>query len=464
MLQLKIKSKKLFLFAVLILCTGLQFFMYGGNTAVAPLLTKIDGYGFYALVSALGSAGTMIALPAVGAIGNKIGRRNVVFIGIAIMLVARVAVQFTAGLGVYYFMVWQFIGSFGAGMIMSAPYAMVAEVYDSSSAMKYYGLIATFNAIGSLCGPLLAGILVDAGYLTLPYLIWIPLVAFSVIILAIAYPNVKRPGTVKFDVLGLLYLAVLVASLVLWLGLSGNLFPWLSAGLVLPVIVIVMAILLAKHSSKVENPTVPLAMFKRKRFSTAFFSNMLLVSFSTCASGYVLVYILYTMNQSTTLGSTSTMPMTIMIMIVGLFIGRILSKNFIKNVRTLMIVASLCTLLGLGCFCLLTPTSSMALVWIGSGIGGIGNAIAQTCLTPFFQFGLPREEFASAQGMYTFSGTCGATIFVAIVGVLVSAFGGDIKVVFYSAGVLAVINVLLVITRIKITDAEAKEIATASQQ
>lgn len=460
MLELKIKSKGLYLFAILILCTGMQFFMYGGNTAVSPLLVSMDGYAFYSLVSALGSAGTMIALPAVGAIGDKMGRRNVVFLGIAIMLVARVAIQFTGGL--YLFMVWQTLGSFGAGLIMSAPYAMIAEVFDRTSAMKYYGLIATFNAIGSLCGPLLAGVLVDAGYLRLPFILWIPFIAVAVLIIAIAYPNVKREGR-KFDTLGLIYLAILIACLVLWLGLSGNLFPWISAGLILPVIVIIMAVLLVKHSNKVEFPTVPLHIFKHKRFRAAFFSNLLLVTFSTCASGYVLVYILYTMGKSTTLGSTSTMPSTIMIMICGLFMGRILAKNFLKNIRTMMIVCALCIFAAIACFCLLQPTSSMALVWIGSALGGIGNSIAQTCLTPFFQFGLPKEDYAAAQGMYTFASSGGATVFVAVVGVLVNLSGGNIKVVFYTAGVLALLNVILVFTRVKISDKEAAEVAAAGK-
>ena len=454
MLELKIKNKMLYLMAILVMCTGMQFFMYGGNTAVGPLLTSLDAYGFYALVSALGSAGTMIALPAVGAIGNKIGRRNVVFTGIGIMLVARLAIQFTASFGVYYFMVFQALGSFCSGLIMSAPYAMVAEVFDRESSMKYYGLIATFNAIGSLFGPLLAGVLVDAGKMTLAFITWIPFIAFSVIIIFIAYPNVKRPGGAKFDVLGLIYLAVMVTCLVLWLGLSGSLFPWISAGLILPVIVVICAVLLFKHSFSIENPTVPLYIFKYPRFRAAFFSNMLLVTFSTCASGYVLIYILYTMNRSATLGSTSTMPSTIMIMICGLFIGRVLAKNFNKNIRMLMITCALCILAALVCFCMLTPNSSMLLVWVGSALGGIGNSIAQTCLTPFFQYGLPKEEIASAQGMYTFSSTCGSTIFVAVVGVLVNIFG-TVKVVFYTAAIMGLINVILVFMRVKISQEEA---------
>ena len=120
----------------------------------------------------------------------------------------------------------------------------------------------------------------------------------------------------------------------------------------------------------------------------------------------------------------------------------------------LMITCALCILAALVCFCMLTPNSSMLLVWVGSALGGIGNSIAQTCLTPFFQYGLPKEEIASAQGMYTFSSTCGSTIFVAVVGVLVNIFG-TVKVVFYTAAIMGLINVILVFMRVKISQEEA---------
>ena len=55
-MQLKIKSKSLFLAAVLLLCTSAQLFSYGGNTALAPLLRSLDGYALYGLIAALGSA------------------------------------------------------------------------------------------------------------------------------------------------------------------------------------------------------------------------------------------------------------------------------------------------------------------------------------------------------------------------------------------------------------------------
>lgn len=447
---LKIKNKNLFLIAILLMGTGTQFFNYGCNTAMTPLLKEINGYHLYSLAAALGSTGTMIALPAVGALGGRTGRRNIIIIGASIMLITMAGTYFTYD--PYIFMMLRFISSVGCGLVMSAPYSIIGTVWDRPTAMKYYGFISTFNAIGALCGPLSAGALVDAGFGRLPFLLWLPFYLFAIIVICVAYPNEKQETKSKFDVSGLVYLACIVIPLVLWLGLSGAGKPlaWVGPGLILPVIVIAFAILLVKHSAKTESPTVPLHIFKEKRFRTAFFVNMLVVCFSTCTSGYVLNYILYSMNRSATMGSTSTVPMNITLVICGLFMGSILKKNFVKNVRTMMIIGTLSLLAGLSCYCILSPDSPMLLVWIGSAIGGIGNSINQTCMTPYFQYGLPKEEFAAAQGMYQFSATGMASVFVPFVGIFVN-MTGSIKPVFYIAAILAVINVLLVVFFVKIS-------------
>jgi MFS family permease len=457
-MELKIKSKGLFLFAVLILCTGSQLFSYGGNTAMAPLLRLMDGYQLYGLVAALGSAGMMISLPAVGALSAKIGNKTIILLGSVLMLVARIMIQFTAD--VYLFCVWQTLGSFGSGMVITAPFVLIGTVFDRANAMKYYGYIATFNAIGALVGPPAAGYLVDMGIPRISFLLWIPFYVVALLIICIAFPNMKRAGS-KFDVMGWVYLALIIFAFVIWTGLSGNMFPWLSAGLILPVVVVVLAAVLLNHSKKCPNPTVPLSVFQHKRFTTAFISNCCVVVFSVCAAGYLLNYLLYVMNTSATLGSTTTIPSTIVITICGLFMGRILAKNFVKNVRTMTMLGSFCTFAALGLMCLLQPNSSIIQVWAASALGGMGNAISQTCLTPYFQFGLPKENYATAQGMYQFSGTGFSTIFVAIVGALVG-ITGDIKVVFYCGFLVTVVNLLVVMTSIRIRPEEAEAVAAAA--
>lgn len=456
MLQLKIKNKGVFLFGVLLMVFASQVFSFGGNTAITPLLMAMGAYDYYPLVAALGSAGTMIALPAVGAIGNKLGNRNTLYLGVFLMAFGRCMMQIESN-NVFLLMAWQAIGSFGSGLLMAAPYTMVAEVYEPTTAMKHYGLIASVTGLGALVGPLIAGVCTDAGLMRIAFILWIPFAVVSFAIIAAAYPNVKHSGT-KFDSKGLLLLAVLISCFVLWTGLSGNLFPWISAGLILPVIVILSGILLVKHSNQCQEPAVPLYILKYPRFRVAFFTNLCAAIVPTCITGYLLVYILYSMNQSATVGSTCSMPYTIVLTIAGMFVGQILAKNFLKNIRTLSIAAAATAVISIGMLCLLQPDSSMVFVWIASAFGGITSAVANSCLTPYFQFGMPASDYASAQGMFTFGATGGAVVFVSIVGALVNASGGNIKVVFYSGFVMMVLMAIIVLSKLRITEEEAAKV------
>ena len=219
-MQLKIKSKGLFVAAVLLLCTASQLFSYGGNTALAPLLKSIDGYAFYGLIAALGSAGMMISLPAVGALSAKIGNKSIMILGTILMLIGRIMMQFANT--VFTVALWQVVGSIGNGMIITAPYVLFGTVFDRASVMKYYGFIATFNALGSLVGPIIAGSLVDAGLIRISFITWIPLFLLAMIVICVAFPNMKRPGN-AFDITGWIYLAVIVFAFVIWTGISGSL-------------------------------------------------------------------------------------------------------------------------------------------------------------------------------------------------------------------------------------------------
>lgn len=436
------KKSSMLIVGILFLCVGLQFFNYGASTANGSLLTKMGGYQHYSLINAFGSTGSMIALPAVGAITNKIGRKKVITLGVFIMLAARCFILITDK--TFVFMLLQFFGAFGMGLILSVPHSLVATFFSHQESLRCYGLISSMTALGALVSPLLAGILIDAELTRIAYLIWIPLTLVGVILILKNYDLRTASSKLKFDTLGLCYLAAFVIPLVLWLGLAGKLFPWISAGLCLPGVAIVSAFLLAKHSLQVDNPTVPLHIFQHKKFRTAFAVNLLLVPFSTCSAGYVLIYILYTMEKSATVGSTGAMPNTILTMIGGLVTGRVLAQNFSKNVRKLMIISVFCFFGALLCFSLLDANSSMLQVWLGSALGGIANAIAQTCLTPFFQGDLPENTRTTAQGMFQFSSLCGSVLFGSASGIAISSSGGNTKYAFYIALAMAVINVFLV--------------------
>ena len=168
---------------------------------------------------------------------------------------------------------------------------------------------------------------------------------------------------------------------------------------------------------------VPIRMFSKKRFRTTFIVQALIVAYSTCVGSYGIPIVLYTMNQSSTVSSTVTMPQTIVQLVVSLFIGAYIGKEFRKRFRPFALLAIITYLIGLGIFFTLNADSTMLLVYLATGIGGIGQAITQATYSAFFQTELQPEEIGAAQGMYQFSSTGGSCVFIAICGACINNAG-----------------------------------------
>ena len=97
--------------------------------------------------------------------------------------------------------------------------------------------------------------------------------------------------------------------------------------------------LLIKVEMKAENPSVPIQMFKKKRFAYTFCVQMLMVVYSTCITAYVVVYVQSVMHGSALASSNVTMPQTIVQAILGFFVGGLIGKNFKKRFRPAALLA-----------------------------------------------------------------------------------------------------------------------------
>lgn len=157
-------------------------------------------------------------------------------------------------------------------------------------------------------------------------------------------------------------------------------------------------------------------MFAKKRFRTTFIIQCLVVSYATCIGAYGIVYAQQVMGFEATVSSTVTMPQTIVQFVLGLFVGSFVGKAFKQRFRFFGLLAIVSYMVGLLIFYTLTPSSPLLIVYLATGIGGIGQTITQSCYAAFFQTELKPEEIPSAQGMYQFASTGGSCIFTAICG------------------------------------------------
>jgi MFS family permease len=131
---------------------------------------------------------------------------------------------------------------------------------------------------------------------------------------------------------------------------------------------------------------------------------------------YGIVYVTQVMGQSSLIGSTVSMPQTIVQLICGVTIGAYISKAFKKRFPIMGKLALIIYTAALLIFTSLTPTSPMFVIYIATAMGGIGQAISQSSFAAFFQTELKQEEFLSAQGMYQFASSGASTIITACFG------------------------------------------------
>ena len=457
------KGKKLTLiYAIMILYAGFSAASYGAGIVIPQKLTNIDGMAFYALVAAEGTLGMMLALPLVGKLCDLFGTKAVSMMGVFLQLVCRIGMIVTGS--IVPFMIFQIISNIGLGMYVSAPFALLAEVTGADERPKYYGMLVTFKAIGSLLGPLITGALVDNGFVDLAFAAYVPFIVLSVPFILVFCPNSKtsRTANQKFDLAGILLMVVGVSCIVFWLSLAGKLFEWVSPiSIVLLVVGVVSVVALIRVEIKHPNPSVAVGMFRKKRFTTAFLSNMLLSNFSTCMGAYVIVYMQQVMQVSKTVSSTGSMPMTIVQALFGAVLGGYVGKAFAKRFRPIALISLTCIAVGMLIVCFLTPTSPMILIYLASGIGGFGTIVPQSTFANFFQTELSPEEYSGAQGMFSFGSTGGSCIFMAVTGAMLNG-GGTYNMIFWLSLVLCVLALIIGVVGLKLPQESERASNTAS--
>lgn len=415
-------QKKLFIVGALLLMTSSSMASYGMSVVLPVKLGAGAGLQFYPMINAIGTMGMMLALPIVGTLISRFGARLVTVFGVILMFAMRLTIMFVDD--AYALMAINLLAYFGNGLFVTAPFLFISMAVAPQSRPKYFGFISAFNAVGALIGPVLVGLMADAGLVGFGFVAYSPIVALATVFAVGFFFGVDKPPTGKagFDFGGLILMVAAICCIVMWVGLGDVLFPRLSiAGIAILVLGIAGLVGLILFERGKDNAAVPIYLFTRRRFTVSFICAFALAAYTTCAAGYAIIYVQRTMQLSTTISSTVTIPHTLAMLILGIVIGQFMGKNFARRIRPVAIASlSLGTLACLILF-LLQPDSSIALIYLATGLGGAGYSITQSAYTPFFQTDLKPEEYGAAQGLFGFAATSGAVIFSALAAVIMNS-------------------------------------------
>jgi EmrB/QacA subfamily drug resistance transporter len=204
-----------------------------------------------------------------GRLGDIIGRRRLLLIGIGMFTVA--SALCAAAPTLWTLVAARAMQGVGAAMMMSLTMAFIAETIPKDSTGLAMGMLGAMSAIGTALGPSLGGVLIGSFTWRAIFYVNVPLGVVA-LLLASRFLPIDRQRTAvaraAFDVPGALLLTLALAAYALAMTIGRGSFGALNIALLAAAAFGI--VLLAIAESKATSPLIPVSLFRNPVLSAGF--------------------------------------------------------------------------------------------------------------------------------------------------------------------------------------------------
>lgn len=393
------------------------------STALKSIVEEFNGLSHYTWVVTAYLLTSTAVTPLYGKVSDIYGRRPVYIFSIVTFLLG----SFLAGAAtsMEQLIAFRALQGVGAGGLFALSFIIIGDIVSPRDRGKYQGLFGAVWGVSSVAGPLLGGFFADRGeilgvtgwrwifYINLPFGIIALLVTLAV--LHIPRPNLKH----RIDYLGALYMVISVTALLLGISVTGPTDGWLHPyTLAYFAAAIVFALLFLWWETKVDEPILPLRLFRNHTFSLtsaiAFVIGAGMFGAIVLLPLYMQVNLQYTPSEA----GIRLLPMTLGIVSMAILSGRLISKTGkykrfpVAGLIILMIAVVLFTTIQRD-----MPYWQLALY---SMIMGMGVGLAMQTIVIALQNDVEYRDMGVATSSNTFFRSLGASFGTAIFGTVLT--------------------------------------------
>lgn len=363
----------------------------------------------------------MILMPVYGRLGDGLGARRLILIGIILFILGTAAVLTASTIS--WLLVGRAIQGLGLAGMMPLGMALVATVFPPNARGQALGTWGSVGPITGLIGPLIAGFLVAAwgwrGVFALPLIFGF--IAFIAVYQLIPHHSTSNPRSFlrRFDWLGVLLLGSALTTLVVFLSSRAvtNIKPLHDWRLALATAILL--IIFIGWEKKYHTPFVDLGILINKRF----------IQVSFCASirmvvmgGIGFLAPLYLVDikgvKPAELGGLlmiSSGAMALVVRLAGTLADRRYGRWFTFTGMLLQVVVMLE-------FYRMPASASTAWVGLALGVQGLGAGLMLATLHRAIMTDIAQEQMGAAAGLYSMFRFLGAVIGTALAGVLLQQY------------------------------------------
>jgi EmrB/QacA subfamily drug resistance transporter len=409
-------------YLVLAICC-MSLFLVGMDSTIINVAVPAIGRSFHAPVSGLQwtiDAYLLVVaglLMLSGSVGDRVGRRRVFQIGLALFALGSLACSLAPGLG--WLVAFRALQAVGGSMMNPVAIAIVTNVFtDPAERAKAIGLWGSTFGLSVACGPVVGGALVDSAGWRSVFWINIPVCAAAIALTAKYVPESRAAVRRRLDPVGQLLVITALVTLSYAI-IEGPDLGWSAA----PVVgcfaaAAAAAGLLVGWSRRTPQPLIDLRFFRSLPFSGAVLTALT----AMCAfAGFLFLITLYLQDvrgyDALTAG-LFLLPMAAVMAASAPLCGRVMAR--VGSRVPLLIAGVGITAGGL----LLTFLTAASPVWyillcgvvFGAGMGWVNAPATNNAVS-----GMPRARAGTASGTVSTGRQVGSALGVAVTGSVLAA-------------------------------------------
>ncbi|MFF8729466.1 MFS transporter [Streptomyces sp. NPDC015171] len=400
-------------------CLG-QFMVLLDNTIVGAALpdmqhrlhTELTGLQW--IVDAYVLLVAMLLLSG-GIFADRFGRKRVYLTGVVVFTAASVLCALAPTLG--WLIAGRVLQGVGAAALSPASLALLAAACpDPRERVRVIGLWAGFSGIGLAAGPVAGGVLTEAFGWAAIFLVNVPI---GVVLLLLGLRHLaesRNPDARAIDVPGTVLSVLAVGALTYGL-IEGGARGWTSP-LILGSFAAALVLLAAfvTVEARRDAPMLPLRLFRERLFTVSNIA-MVMVGFALMGSTFFFSqFFVYVQGSSILRAGLQTLPVSLAMVIVSPFAGRLAARYGFRTVVTTGLALAGLGLLALGTVHADTGYGS---VWWRLALAGTGFALTLSPLTGAAIQAVSPQEGGLASGISSTTRQIGAVLGVAVLGAVV---------------------------------------------
>ena len=390
------------------------------GTAMPTVIGELGGLSLYPWVFASYLLAATVTGPIFGKLSDTYGRKPIYLTGIFLFLTGSLLAgtsETMSGL-----ITFRTVQGLGAGAVQPVAITIVGDIFELEARARVQGLFGAVWGISAVIGPAAGGLITDyiswrwVFYVNLPF----GLVAAALLAATLTERSV-RPGRSgrRVDYLGIALLTGgLVAVLLALLGGGGG-APSLSA----PTLALFFGgaaalALFVVVEGRVQDPVVPLGLFRDRIFAVAVFGNLALGGVLFGVSVYVPLFVQGALSGTALTAGAVVAPVSIGWPVASFIGGRML---LVTGYRATLLLGSALIVAGGG---LCVPMGEGTPLWyvvLAAFVIGLGLGFTSTSYLVSVQNAVSWRRRGVATSSIVFFRTIGGSVAVAVMGALLNA-------------------------------------------